>query len=75
MLTLRSTVAFFFLFFTLDLAFLMLGIAYLDFDPTAGAPNTALLRAGGAFGIIAAFAAWYDYGRINFVTFQFLTII
>lgn len=35
----------------------MLGIAYLDTD-SAGAPNTALLRAGGAFGILAAFAAW-----------------
>ncbi|KAF7189725.1 Acetate permease A [Pseudocercospora fuligena] len=57
-LTLRSTVAFFFLFFTLDMAFLMLGIAYLVND--GGAPNTACLRAGGAFGIIAAFAAWYN---------------
>ena len=55
-MTLRSTVAFFFLFLTLDLAFLMLGIAYLDFD--AEGPNIPLLRAGGAFGIIAAFAAW-----------------
>lgn len=59
-LTLRSTVAFFFLFFTLDLAFLMLGIAYLDYDPMTGDANVALLRAGGAFGIIAAFAAWYN---------------
>ncbi|KAF2172171.1 hypothetical protein M409DRAFT_17411 [Zasmidium cellare ATCC 36951] len=58
-LTLRSTVAFCFLFLTLDLAFLMLGIAYLDYGPT-GEPNTACLRAGGAFGIIAAFAAWYN---------------
>ncbi|KXT06199.1 hypothetical protein AC578_1338 [Pseudocercospora eumusae] len=57
-LTLRSTVAFFFLFFTLDMAFLMLGIAYLVND--GGKPNTACLRAGGAFGIIAAFAAWYN---------------
>lgn len=48
--------AFFFLFFTLDLAFLFLAIAYLDFN--AEGPNTPLLRAGGAFGIIAAFAAW-----------------
>ena len=56
--TLKSTVAFFVLFFTLDLAFLMLSLAYYYFDPVAAAPNTALLRAGGAFGIIAAFAAW-----------------
>jgi succinate-acetate transporter protein len=57
MLTVRSTVAFFVLFLTLDLAFLMLGIAYLDFGPD-GAPNTPILRAGGAFGMIAAFMAW-----------------
>ncbi|CAK4031684.1 Acetate permease A [Lecanosticta acicola] len=62
LLTLRSTVAFFFLFFTLDLAFLMLGIAYLDYGVTAGtaAPNATLLKAGGGFGILAAFAAWYN---------------
>lgn len=65
LLTLKSTVAFFFLFFTLDMAFLFLALAYLYFttevDATGavtGAPHTALLRAGGAFGIIAAFAAW-----------------
>jgi len=56
--TLKSTVAFFFLFFTLDLAFLMLGIAYLNHG--GGAPNKSCLRAGGAFGIIAAFMAWYN---------------
>ncbi|PNS21860.1 Meiotically up-regulated protein 86 protein [Sphaceloma murrayae] len=52
--TLRSTVAFFLLFFTLDLAFLMLGIGYL-YDE-----NTALIKAGGVFGILAAFLAWYN---------------
>jgi len=56
--TLRSTVAFFTLFFTLDLAFLFLALAYLMHSD--GAPNTPLLRAGGAFGIIAAFTAWYN---------------
>jgi len=56
--TLRSTVAFFLLFFTLDLAFMFLGIAYLQ--PHGGHPNTGCLRAGGAFGIIAAFLAWYN---------------
>lgn len=54
--TLRSTVAFFFLFFTLDMTFLMLGIGYLE--NSTGAPNTACIKAGGAFGILAAFAAW-----------------
>lgn len=56
LLTLRSTVAFSFLFFTLTMAFLMLGIAYLNFTPEG--PNIPLLRAGGAFGILAAFTAW-----------------
>ncbi|KAK5014730.1 Meiotically up-regulated protein 86 protein [Cryomyces antarcticus] len=56
--TLRSTVAFFTLFFTLDMAFLMLTIGYLH-RPT-GAPHASLIKAGGAFGIIAAFLAWYN---------------
>ena len=56
--TLRSTVAFFSLFLTLDLAFMFLGIAYLQ--PSGGLPQTGCLRAGGAFGIIAAFVAWYN---------------
>ena len=56
--TLRSTVAFFFLFLMLDLAFLMLAIGYLD--RTEGAPNTKLVQAGGYFGIFSAFAAWYN---------------
>ncbi|RMZ91666.1 hypothetical protein DV736_g1078, partial [Chaetothyriales sp. CBS 134916] len=56
--TLRSTLAFFFLFLVLDLAFLLLGIAYLQHD-SAG-PNIPCLRAGGVFGLLAAFAAWYN---------------
>lgn len=61
MCTLRSTVAFFTLFASLDLAFLLLGLAYLvGANQGAGAANTGLLRAGGVFGIIAAFAAWYN---------------
>nr|POE65725.1 acetate permease a [Quercus suber] len=56
--TLRSTVAFFLLFFLLDMAFLFLGIGYLLND--AGTPDGALIKAGGAFGILAAFAAWYN---------------
>ncbi|CAI7675097.1 unnamed protein product [Penicillium pancosmium] len=57
--TLRSTVAFFTLFFTLDLTFLLLGIAYLYHDD-AGLPNTSIQKAGGFFGFLAAFAAWYN---------------
>ncbi|KAF1842242.1 glyoxylate pathway regulator [Cucurbitaria berberidis CBS 394.84] len=56
--TLRSTVAFFFLFFTLDLAFLLLGIGYLQHDGKH--PQGDCIKAGGAFGLMAAFAAWYN---------------
>lgn len=56
--TLRSTVAFFFLFFTLDLAFLLLGIGYLQ--ATDGVPEASIIKAGGVFGLLAAFAAWYN---------------
>ena len=56
--TLRSTVAFFSLFFTLDLAFMMLGIGYLQYDEAG--PNVACIKAGGWFGLMAAFLAWYN---------------
>lgn len=56
--TLRSTVAFFLLFFTLDIAFLLLGIGYLEFD--ASGPKSGCIKAGGVFGILAAFLAWYN---------------
>jgi succinate-acetate transporter protein len=56
--TLRSTVAFFSLFFTLDLAFLMLGIGYLQHDGVA--PQEQCIIAGGVFGLLAAFLAWYN---------------
>lgn len=56
--TLKSTVAFCMLFFTLDICFLLLGLAYLRHNGST--PHTGLLRAGGAFGIITAFIAWYN---------------
>jgi uncharacterized protein len=56
--TLRSTVAFFSLFFTLDMAFLLLGIGYLTHDN--GVPNDPVIKAGGVFGLLAAFLAWYN---------------
>ena len=56
--TLRSTVAFFLLFFTLDMAFLLLGIGYLQ--RVDGAPNPPVIKAGGVFGLLAAFLAWYN---------------
>jgi len=56
--TLRSTVAFFLLFFTLDMAFLLLSISYLQ--PSAGAQNPSIEKAGGFFALLAAFLAWYN---------------
>lgn len=57
--TLKSTVAFFSLFFTLDLAFLFLAISYLK-DDAEGKPHHGLTIAGGAFGLLAALLAWYN---------------
>jgi succinate-acetate transporter protein len=57
--TLRSTVAFFLLFFTLDMAFLLLGAGYLN-ATAAGGPQKACIKAGGYFGLFAAFLAWYN---------------
>lgn len=57
--TMKSTVAFFLLFFTLDLAFLMLGISHLVQDDS-GRAHLGLQKAGGVFGLLAAFLAWYN---------------
>ncbi|EYE94833.1 acetate uptake transporter family protein [Aspergillus ruber CBS 135680] len=57
--TLRSTVAFFLLFFFLDLCFLLLGVGYIQRD-SQNQPNKPVLMAGGFFGLLAAFAAWYN---------------
>lgn len=56
--TLRSTVAFFLLFFFLDIAFLLLMIGHLRL--VDGAPNTQIIAGGGYFGLFAAFMAWYN---------------
>jgi succinate-acetate transporter protein len=57
MCTLRSTLAFFMLFFTLDMAFLMLGIGHFT---KSGEIDPQLIKAGGGFGMLAAFLAWYN---------------
>lgn len=57
--TLRSTVAFFLLFFFLDLAFLLLMVGHFR-QSSAGAPNVTCIKAGGYFGLFAAFMAWYN---------------
>jgi len=56
--TLRSTVAFFLLFFFLDLTFLFLAIGRLQ--AVDGVMNSGCTKAGGYFGLFAAFAAWYN---------------
>lgn len=58
--TLRSSVAFFMLFFTLDLAFLLLACG--NYATANGAANSAtmLTHGGGYFGFFAAFLAWYN---------------
>jgi len=56
--TFKSTVAFFSLFFTLDIAFLLLGIGYLQHDGML--PHSGCIKAGGYFGLFAAFLAWYN---------------
>ena len=64
--TLRSTLAFFMLFLTLDATFLTLACAYQNdtLVTVKGAPTyipqAALQTAGGAFGLAAAFLAWYN---------------
>ncbi|KAF4636198.1 hypothetical protein G7Y89_g1893 [Cudoniella acicularis] len=57
--TLRSTVAFFMLFFTLDIAFLLLALGHL-YASAEGALNIKLINGGGYFGLFAAFLAWYN---------------
>lgn len=57
--TLRSTVAFFLLFFFLDLAFLFLTIGHFMLDST-GHPSIPLIKAAGYFGLFAAFISWYN---------------
>jgi hypothetical protein len=56
--TLRSTVAFFLLFFFLDLAFLFLFLGYLYASESSLHGN--LIKTGGYFGLFAAFMAWYN---------------
>src|SRR5271163_4078242 len=58
MCTFKSTVAFFLLFFTLDLAFLFLASGYMIIVDKA--PKKSLIHAGGWFGLAAAFLAWYN---------------
>jgi len=58
--TLRSTVAFFLLFFTLDITFLLLACSNYAADNGAATMSVNLQKAGGLFGFLAAFLAWYN---------------
>lgn len=60
MCTLKSTVMFFLLFFTLDLAFLFLACGEFAKANGATAAAVGLAKAGGVFGLFAAFLAWYN---------------
>ncbi|CDK27327.1 unnamed protein product [Kuraishia capsulata CBS 1993] len=53
LVTVKSTVPFFGLFVFLDITFLLLSLGYL-------APSVGCTRAGGVFGVITAFIAWYN---------------
>lgn len=56
--TVKSTVVFFSLFFSVDLAFLLLGIGYMHRNDMQE-PNQNILSAGGFFALLAAFLAWW----------------
>ena len=58
--TLKSTVMFFFLFFTLDLAFLFLACENYAAANGNATAQVALQKTGGVFGMLAAFLAWYN---------------
>ncbi|CAN3361029.1 accumulation of dyads protein 2 [Diutina catenulata] len=55
LMTLKSTLAFFLVFFLLSITFLLLAIA--EFKGTNGGP---VKKAAGVFGLLTAFAAWYN---------------
>ncbi|KAK9462140.1 GPR1/FUN34/yaaH family-domain-containing protein [Lipomyces oligophaga] len=57
--TVRSTVAFFSLFLTLDLAFLLLGVGHF-YPDAAGDPHKGATIAGGVFGLMSAFLAFHN---------------
>lgn len=56
--TLRSTVAFFLLFFFLDMTFLLLAVA--QFAALDGVANVPVTKAAGYFGLFAALMSWYN---------------
>jgi len=57
--TLKSNLAFFLLFFFLDITFLLLAIGHFIQTPE-GKETIPIIKAGGIFGLLAAFVAWYN---------------
>ncbi|RPB11351.1 hypothetical protein P167DRAFT_554001 [Morchella conica CCBAS932] len=56
--TLKSTLAFFSLFFFLDITFLLLAVAH--FATVDGGINVTINKVAGVFGLITAFIAWWN---------------
>lgn len=54
----KTNLVFFSLFLFLDLAFLFLAIGHFQ-QPEPGKTHVPLIKAGGFFGLMAAFLAWY----------------
>lgn len=57
--TLKSTLAFFSLFFFLDITFLLLSIAHFVQNED-GSANLPMIRAAGILGLITAFISWWN---------------
>lgn len=61
LLTLKSTLAFSLLLMTVWLDFMCIGISYVLAQKSAtGMPDLVWQKAGGGFGIVAGFLAWYN---------------
>lgn len=68
LMTLKSTVAFFSVFFLLSITFLLLAISEFT-------GKSAVKKAGGVFGLLTAFAAWYNaYAGIATPQNSYITI-
>ncbi|KAK1143265.1 Meiotically up-regulated protein 86 protein [Aspergillus melleus] len=57
--TLKSTFAFFTLFFVVDIALLLLAVGYIH-RGADDEPNKNLMKSGGFFALLGAFLAWYN---------------
>lgn len=68
LMTLKSTLAFFLLFFLLDITFLLLAISEFK-------GSVSVKKAAGVFGVLTAFAAWYNaYAGISNEQNSYITV-